>query len=134
MDRTPEQKRAFIAGALTTEQVNRLDRESFTFNISGKAMLSMEGSELSNSPENYDGGSVGACDAYAALNSAQGRRAGKGRSYRVTTTREGADCILDYCLMVGETFAGGDDPETRADGRALLKVAAQITMLLDPQS
>lgn len=105
-----------------------------TFRISGKAMVVIEGSEIYYSPEKYDGGTQGAQDAFTALRSATVRRAGRGRSYIVTTTIAGADTIADYCETVGSTFVGFDgDPEAKADGRALLAVAERIKALLDAE-
>lgn len=108
----------------------------FTFAVSGMAMSVIDGSEIYSNPVNYDGGSQGAKDAMDGLRSAEVRRVGKGRSYRVTTTREGAETIEDYCRTVGESFLGGtdDDPETRADGRALIIVADRIRALLKDAS
>jgi hypothetical protein len=99
--------------------------------ISGEAMLMIDGSELSNSPEKYDGGSIGAQDAFNSLRTTKARKAGKGWTYEVETSEAGARCIEDYCRTVGETFTGEPDPETRATGRALLKVADNIVKLLN---
>lgn len=100
------------------------------FRISGKAMSTIEGSEIFYSPEKYDGGSQGARDAFHALRNMKHQRRGKGISYLVSTTPEGADAILDYCETVGSTFVGGGvDPEAAADGRALLEVADRIRKL-----
>lgn len=104
-----------------------------TFRVSGKAMLIMDGSELTNDPVKYDGGSVGAHDAYAALSASQPSRRGKGTSYLVTATPEGAEVISDYCWVVGSTFVYETEAETRADGRALIKVHDQIKALLAGQ-
>lgn len=100
------------------------------FRISGKSMFTIDGSSISLDPVQYDGGSRGARDAFEALTAARPRRAGRGTSYVVETTREGADTIRDYCSTVGETFAGETDPETRADGRALLATAERIAAAL----
>lgn len=99
-------------------------------NISGQAMSVLEASELTSSPTKYDGGSDGARQAYTALLFAHSRPAGKGRTYIVEVERAGAETIEDYCRTVGEAFAGEGDPETRADGRALLIVADRIRGLL----
>jgi hypothetical protein len=88
-------------------------------------MLVIQGSELSIDPVKYDGGSQGARDAFNAVTSARVRTNGRGRLYTVTTTRAGAEIILDYCDTVGSTFLGAE-PDERADGRALLRVAATI--------
>jgi hypothetical protein len=53
-------------------------------------------------------------------------RAGRGWSYKVTTTPEAAAVISDYCRIVGETFLMETEPETRADGRALMAVVDAI--------
>lgn len=100
------------------------------FTVSGTAMSTMEGSELMSDAVKYDGGTPGAHDALAALRAAPSRPAGKGRTYKVHVTRDGAEVIEDYCRTVGETFAYETEPETRAEGRALLKVADRIRGLL----
>lgn len=105
-------------------------QDTFTFAVSGKAFSTIEGSELYWSPERYDGNSQGAQDAYTGLRESETRRIGKGLSYRVTTTRAGAETIEDYCRTVGETFAYETEPETRADSRALLVVADRIAAML----
>lgn len=100
-----------------------------TFAISGTAMSTIEGSEIYASPERYDGGSQSARDAYAALHSATSRRAGKGRSYQVSVTRQGAQALYEFCVDVGQSYLYGD-PDARAEGRALLVVARRIEALL----
>lgn len=97
-----------------------------TFPVSGKAMSTIEGSEIYYDPVKYDGGSDGARAAYAALHHAPGRRSGRGWTYTVTTTIEGAVCIEHYCRVVGETFAFETETDLRAEGRALLTVADRI--------
>lgn len=89
-------------------------------------MSVISGSEIYYDAVKYDGGSNGACDALAAFRDAKIRRSGKGFSTIVTTSRDGAETILDYCETVGVTFAGETEPETRADARALLAVAERI--------
>lgn len=100
-----------------------------TFRVSGQAWSVISGSELSMDPVKYDGGSRGARDAFAALTDARSVRAGRGFSLIVTASRDGADVIRRYCETVGSTWIGEPDPETRADARALLKVAARIAEL-----
>jgi hypothetical protein len=105
--------------------------QNLTIKVSGQAMGVIEGSEIYYSPDRYDGGTQGAHDAYLALRAAKVQRAGRGRSYTITTTRAGAAVLLDYCATVGETFAQGDvDADTRAEGRALLLVAGRIRAAL----
>lgn len=101
------------------------------FRIGGKAMSIIDGSELANDPVRYDGGTKGSQDAYAALDAAYGHPMGRGWSYVITTTREGAEVIENYCRTVGETFAFGADPDAKTDSRALLKVAEAIRTRLD---
>jgi hypothetical protein len=101
-----------------------------TIRISGKAMSTIEGSELNYDPVKYDGGSQGARDAHAALAAARGRRQGKGWTYELDVTPAGADILEDYCRTVGVTFADETEAETRADGRALLVVADRINAQL----
>jgi hypothetical protein len=103
------------------------------FRMSGTAFSTVQGSELYSNAVNYDGGSQGAQDAGDALRHATAVRAGRGVSYTVITTRAGAEVIREYCLVVGSTFVedGGAEPETRAEGRALLKVAARIDKALE---
>jgi hypothetical protein len=97
------------------------------FNVSGQSMTIMEGSEITINPVHYDGGSQGARDAFEALKHPDRKRVGRGITYVVETTRAGAETIKDYCETVGESFIGGaDDPEVRADGRALLRTAKII--------
>lgn len=100
------------------------------FRVSGVSMSTIEGSELYSSPQRYDGGTQGAKDIHMALHTARRSRRGKGWSYFLTTTREGAQTLENYCRTVGETFAGETEPETRAEGRALLATADQITKAL----
>lgn len=101
-----------------------------TFPISETAFPIIQGSEIYSRPEKYDGGSQAAKDACAALQAAHRRRVGKGYSYAVSATRAGAEIIEDYCRTVGETFAFETEPETRSDGRALLKAAEKIAGML----
>lgn len=100
--------------------------------VSGQAFSTIQGSEMYYSPENYDGGSAGAIAAHAALNTARARRVGKGYSYTVDVDEAGARTIREYCLTVGSTFADETEAETRAEGRALLRVVARIDMALRP--
>ena len=104
--------------------------EEITFHISGTAMSVIDGSELSSDAVKYDGGSKGAHDALAALTDSTCVRRGRGHSYIVSATRDGADTIRDYCRTVGETFAFETETETRRDGAALLKVATKLDELL----
>lgn len=101
------------------------------FNISGKAWSVISGSEIVLDAVKYDGGSVGAHDALRALSSLRAARRGRGVTYVCTTTPAGADTIADYCETVGEGFAHETERETKADGRALLDVAARIRAELD---
>lgn len=97
------------------------------FRVPGQVMTVFQGSEISINPVNYDGGSQGAVDAVASLKAATGTRQGRGISYLVQTTRAGAETIRHYCVTVGETWTdSNEEPETKADGRALLRVAARI--------
>jgi hypothetical protein len=97
-------------------------RAMFTIRISGKAMSTIEGSAIYSDPAQYDGGSKGAQDIALALNTARGRRSGRGWTYEVDCTRDAAGVLADYCWTVGTGFEGESDPETRADGRALMAV------------
>jgi hypothetical protein len=101
-----------------------------TFRVPGRAMSTIEGSELSLNPVKYDGGSQGAYDAKVALDNAHGGYLGNGISYRVTATRAGADTIADYCETVGSTFAMESEAEIRSEGRALLVTAERIRKAL----
>jgi hypothetical protein len=109
-----------------------LTNDDVTFAVSGSAMSSMEGSELVQRPHLYNGEDSG-IRAGKALQQATRRRAGKGWSYQVTCDREAAEEIRIFCEDVGSAFAGqagyGED-ETRAEGRALLKVADRIARVL----
>lgn len=102
-----------------------------TIRISGKAMSTIEGSELSSDAVKYDGGTQGAHDALEGLRAARGHRQGKGLTYEVDVTPEGAAVIEDYCRTVGETFASETEAETRTEGRTLLKVADRIAAQLE---
>lgn len=102
----------------------------FTFAISGVAMSTIEGSEIYSNPQNYDGGSQSAQDAYNALHSAKSRRVGKGRSHQVTVSREGAEALHEFCETVGQSYLYGE-PDDRTEGRALLVVARRIEALLN---
>ncbi len=102
-----------------------------TFTLSGTAMSQVEGSELTQRPERYDN-SPATLRAGAALNSAQGRRRGKGWSYSVSCDAEAAAVILEYFQTQAEIFLGGMVvPEGRADGRAYRKAAENIKAALD---
>ncbi len=104
------------------------------FGISGKAMVTIQGSEIFYDPVKYDGGTPGARDIYTALRGAVHRRNGRGFVYTVTTTRAGAETLQAYCWTVGTTFLMETDPETRADGRALVKVHDTIKRVLEDGS
>jgi hypothetical protein len=97
-----------------------------TLKISSEAMSTIEGSAISNDPVAYDGGSQEARDAEAGLRFATKKKFGRGFTYLVETTPAGAECIADYCEVVGETFAGGSEADTRREGRALLTAARRI--------
>ena len=97
-----------------------------SFNISGKAMGVIEGSELYLDAAKYDDDPA-TPRATAALRSAERRRRGKGFSYLVTCDREAADIIRDYCATVGQgLMLGSSDDDARADGRALLATEERI--------
>lgn len=57
------------------------------------------------------------------------RRVGRGLQYRYPFTPELAEQIASHMESVGEGFMYGD-PETRAEGRALLRDAARVRRLL----
>lgn len=96
-----------------------------TFPVSDTAMSQIQGSELYGRPHMYDSGQA-TLDASAALHSARRVRRGRGTSHLVTASPAAAEVIRDYCATVGEGFTMEDEPETRADGRALMKVAQTI--------
>jgi hypothetical protein len=104
--------------------------ETITYRISGTAMATIEGSELYQRPHLYtseaDPSYAASLRAGKALQQAESRRFGRGRSYLVTSDRAAADVIADYFETVGASFAGQMDLDTRAEGRALLSAAARI--------
>jgi hypothetical protein len=97
-----------------------------TLKISSEAMGTIEGSALANDAAAYDGGSEAAVEAARALGARERKKFGRGHTYLVETTPEGADTIAEYCEVVGETFAGDGDAANRRDGRALLTAARRI--------
>lgn len=100
-------------------------------------MTTIKDSELFLRPRLYSG-TAEAVRAAVALRTAQYVRIGPfGRAYIVTCDREAAAVIADYCRNVGGTFAverGLDQGQTRAKGRALLRVAVRILDLLSADS
>jgi hypothetical protein len=98
---------------------------TITFPVSGAAISTISGSELMQRPERYDG-TPAAIRAGNALNTAPSRKYGKGYAVIVTTDVEAASVIWEYCDSVGSTFAMETEPETRADGRALLAVRDRV--------
>jgi hypothetical protein len=101
--------------------------------ISAQAMSTIEGSEIYYDPVKYDGGSQGAVDAQKAFRNAEAVKFGRGTSYVVLTTEEGAKTIADYCQTVGETFAGETEAKTKRDGRVLLTAARRILFQMEKQ-
>lgn len=54
-------------------------------------------------------------------------RRGRGRTLRYHLTRPQAESMAEHLVEVGSNFATfGDDPETRAEGRACLAAAARV--------
>lgn len=108
---------------------------SLSVRISGVAMSTIEGSSLYQEPENYaartDPDYPDALRAGAALQSADRRRAGRGWSYVAELDPDAARVVEGYCRTVGETFANDSEPDTRAEGRALLVVADRIARMLE---
>lgn len=98
--------------------------DKVTFLISGKAMDLIEGSSMYQQDSETD--SAANREAHRALHDSIPRRVGKGWTNIVTTTLEGAEEIRWYCATVGSTFTMEPDPEMRAEGRALLKVAERV--------
>jgi hypothetical protein len=98
--------------------------DKVTFLISGKAMFTFTGSGLYQQPEHLQ--HQWEKDAHEALHNAIQHRVGRGYTYVTTATLGGAEEIRWYCATVGSNFVSMDDPEDRADGRALLKVAVRI--------
>lgn len=100
--------------------------------ISGTAMSTIEGSDLYQRPERYtattDPDHADAVRCGNALQHVYARRAGSGWTHTVELDHGAARILEDYCRTVGETFAS--EPETRADGRALLVVADRIAAQL----
>lgn len=98
----------------------------YTFKVAGQAMAALKQSDLGK----YH--SPGAHDAQEALRTATSYTAGHGRTYIVTTTRAGAECLLEYCQRVGVELANVyGHPETRSEGRALLNAAYRIERALE---
>lgn len=108
----------------------------FTVRISGVAMSTIQGSELYCNAVRYAGADSpdlpAVEEAVAGLQAAERRRAGKGWSYVADLSPAAAAVVEHYCRTVGETFAEESEPETRAEGRALLVVADRIVKLLEP--
>lgn len=102
--------------------------DAITFTLTGRAMSQVEGSELTQRPHLYDGGSPDSLRAGEALNGASSRKVGRfGRMYTVTCDRAAAEVIREYFQTQGEIFLSGTtDPEGRADGRVYLEAASRI--------
>jgi hypothetical protein len=105
-----------------------------TLKISSEAMSTIEGSAISNDPVQYDGGTKAARDAAEGLRGAKRKKFGRGFTYEVEVTAEGALLIADYCEVVGETFAAESEASTRREGRALLIARARILSQVGRQS
>lgn len=106
-----------------------------TFPVSGTAWEVMQGSELSINAQTYDGGSQGAIDALEGLRTAERRKAGRGLSYVITVTLEGAATIADYLTIMAAVYLGPDiDPEARAEGRACATAAARIDSVISARA
>lgn len=59
------------------------------------------------------------------------RRAGRGTRWTFDMTREQAEELLEHLETVGVSFTqGSDDPDSRAEGRAILRDAQRIRSLL----
>lgn len=102
-----------------------MDMPTVTFTVSGQALSVISGSELMQRPERYDG-TPAAVRAGEALNTAPTRKYGRGYAAVVTLDVEAASVVWEYCDSVGTTFSMESDPETRADGRALLTVRDRV--------
>lgn len=100
------------------------------FAVSGQTMGIIEGSSLYSSPEDYDADEQGALEACEALHTANRIKRFSGHSYVVTTTRAGAEVILDYCETVADTWASESELELRIDARALRMTAIRIRTAL----
>lgn len=111
-----------------------------TFEISGKAMGVIRGSEIYLSPAPTSRWHISTYDdqpaahrATGALVAATSRKRGKGYTYTVRADRGAAEMIRDFCATVGDSYLGGtDDPEARAEGRALHVAAGRITLAIKP--
>ena len=98
-----------------------------TFTVSGKAMGVIHGSEIYLDPAKYDDTDPAVALASSALRRAESRRRGKGWSFVITCEPEAAEVIRDFCATVGQSYLGGsDDPEARAEGRALFTAEERI--------
>lgn len=87
-----------------------------TFNVSGTAMDVLRESDVRLDP------AVG-----SALRDAGKRNAGRGVSYAVTATDEGAELLREWCASSGvELVQTGVDEALRRAGKALLVVADNI--------
>lgn len=101
--------------------------KQITFGVSGTAMSQVEGSELYQRPQLYDGGSPDSMRAGKALQLARGRRQGKGYSYTITCDVQAAEVIREYFQTQGEIVLGNaDGAEDRREGRAYLAAAERI--------
>ena len=97
-----------------------------TFRISGTAMGIIDGSELSSDPQKYDGGTQGAIDALAALEGAIKRVKGRGHSYVLVSTFEGALTIADYLATMAQAYGSSSSKEIRTDALACRTAATHI--------
>lgn len=126
---------AAIADGRTPPEVAAHHDRPLVVRISGVAMSTIEGSSLHQEPDKYvlqsDPDYPAALRAGSALQSAYGRRAGKGWTYTVELDADAARILEDYCRTVGETFAGESEADIRAEGRALLVVADRIVRQLE---
>lgn len=102
-----------------------MDMPTVTFTVSGQALSVISGSELMQRPHLYDG-TPAAVRAGEALNTAPTRKYGRGYARVVTCDVEAASVIWEYCDDTGTTLSAESEPETRADGRALLIVRDRI--------
>lgn len=98
------------------------------FHISETAMSVISGSALYQQRHLLEGPDQLA--AHHALRWRETRKQGRGLTNLIYTTFGGAEEIRRYCWDVGSTFLMESDPETRADGRALVKVARKIQEIL----
>jgi hypothetical protein len=104
-----------------------------TLKISAQAMSFIEGSSISNDPVEYDGGSPAAVDAAKALSGATRKKFGRGYTYEVETTPEGAALIAEFCRLNGDLFAAEEEAETKREGRVLLTAAKRIRFQVEAQ-